>query len=410
MWKFLKSRGPGAIVTAAFIGPGTLTVCTIAGVEFGYELLWALVISIFATIVLQEMAARLGLVTQKGLTTAIRQEINNPVFKTAALILIVSAIVIGNTAYEAGNISGSALGLGTLLGNDGAVSVFDVNFNLLSLVVGTIAFALLFIGNYKIIQKLLTILVVIMSATFLITAILSKPDFVLILKGMLVPNLDKEKLLTAMALVGTTVVPYNLFLHAALISQRWKSHKDLAEVRIDTYFAIICGGIVSIAIVICGAQVQGQSVTNAAGLALGLEPVLGSYAKYFMAIGLFAAGITSAITAPLAAAYVACGCMNWSTEMKSLKFRLVWIFVLAVGMIVSSMSISLIDIIRFAQIANGVLLPVIAIFLVWIMNKKNVLGDYVNSTKQNILAALIIFFTLFLGIKSIVNVWVKIFA
>ncbi len=410
MWKFLKNRGPGAIVTAAFIGPGTLTVCTIAGVEFGYELLWALIVSIFATIVLQEMAARLGLVSQKGLTTVIRQEITHPIFKVAALLLIVSAIVIGNTAYEAGNISGSALGLGTLLDKNGVVGAFGININLLSIIVGTIAFVLLFVGSYKVIQKLLTILVVIMSATFLITAILSKPDIVLILKGMLIPNLDKGKLLTAMALVGTTVVPYNLFLHAALISQRWNTPSDLAEVRLDTYFAIICGGIVSIAIVICGAQVQGQSVTNAAGLALGLEPVLGSYAKYFMAIGLFAAGITSAITAPLAAAYVACGCMNWSTEMKSTKFRLVWAFVLGVGIIVSSMSISLIDIIRFAQIANGILLPVIAIFLVWIMNKQNVLGDFVNSKKQNTLATLIILFTLFLGIKSIVNVWVKIFA
>jgi NRAMP (natural resistance-associated macrophage protein)-like metal ion transporter len=104
---WFKNIGPGPLVAAAFIGPGTVTVCTLAGVNFGFSLLWAMVLSILATVILQEMAARLGIVSQKGLSEVIRSQISNPLLRTMAIILILSAIVIGNAAYEAGNISGS---------------------------------------------------------------------------------------------------------------------------------------------------------------------------------------------------------------------------------------------------------------------------------------------------------------
>ena len=117
MKNWFRNIGPGPLVAAAFIGPGTVTVCTLAGVNFGYALLWAMVLSIFATVVLQEMAARLGIVSQKGLSEVIREEIKNPFIKGFSVVLILSAIVVGNAAYEAGNISGGALGLETILGS-----------------------------------------------------------------------------------------------------------------------------------------------------------------------------------------------------------------------------------------------------------------------------------------------------
>ena len=114
MKKFF-SIGPGTWVTAAFIGPGTVTVCTLAGVQFGYTLLWALIISVIACVILQEMAARLGVVTQKGLSEILTSQFENEIAKNALIILILSAIAIGNAAYEAGNISGGVLGVNTLL-------------------------------------------------------------------------------------------------------------------------------------------------------------------------------------------------------------------------------------------------------------------------------------------------------
>ena len=140
-------------------------------------------------------------------------------------------------------------------------------------------------------------------------------------------------------------------------------------------------------------------------MALGLEPLFGRFSKYFLALGLFAAGITSAITAPLAAAFVACGCLGWSTNMTSSKFRMVWVFVLLAGVISSSSGIKSIQIIKFAQVTNGILLPVIAGFLIWIMNKKTVLGLYKNKLKHNIVGVGVLLITIFLGLKSIFKVF-----
>ena len=350
------------------------------------------------------MSARLGVVSQQGLSTAIRTELKSPLLKYLAIILILSAIVVGNAAYEAGNISGGILGLETLFNLSSVEETGGITVNILSLLIGLIAFVLLFIGNYKIIEKVLVSLVVLMSVTFVITAIMTKPDIGALVTGMVSPRLDSDRLLMVIALVGTTVVPYNLFLHAALVKERWKKPSDLAFARQDTYISIIFGGVVSVAIVICAAAVQTSEIKNASDLALGLEPLLGVYAKYFLALGLFAAGITSAITAPLAAAYVTSNCLGWETSLKSFKFRAVWIFILALGVVFSSLGIKSIEIIKFAQITNGLLLPVVAIFLLWVMNKKNVLGVYTNTLWQNILGVVIVLFSLFLGAKSLAKV------
>ncbi|TXE15478.1 divalent metal cation transporter [Psychroserpens burtonensis] len=394
-----KNIGPGPLVAAAFIGPGTVTVCTIAGVTHGFTLLWAMLLSIVATAVLQEMSARLGIVSQKGLSEVIRTEISNPFFKALSIILILSAIVIGNAAYEAGNISGGVLGLESLAGNASGSS------SLWSLVIGFVAFVLLFIGNYKVLEKALIILVILMSLAFLITAILTKPDLVLVFKGLFTPDFSNNTILTVIALVGTTVVPYNLFLHASLVKEKWKDTSDLKHARKDTIIAVVLGGIVSMCIIISAAAIKDGQVSNAADLARGLEPLFGNYAKYFLSIGLFAAGITSAITAPLAAAYVATGCLGWSSNMKSLNFRLVWMLILGLGVLFSSIGFKSIEIIKFAQIANGLLLPLIAGFLLWIMNKTSILGIYKNSAIQNIFGVLIFGIALFLGAKSILKVF-----
>jgi manganese transport protein len=396
---WFKNIGPGPLVAAAFIGPGTVTVCTISGVTHGFTLLWAMLLSIVATIVLQEMSARLGVISQKGLSEVIRTEISNPFFKILAVVLILSAIVIGNAAYEAGNISGGVLGLEALTGSTNEYGA------MWSILIGVLAFVLLFIGNYKVLEKALILLVVLMSLAFLITAILTKPDLVLILKGLFTPNFSDDNILTVIALVGTTVVPYNLFLHASLVKEKWKNTSDLKYARKDTIIAVVLGGMVSMCIIISAAAIKDVEVTNAADLAKGLEPLFGNYAKYFLSIGLFAAGITSAITAPLAAAYVATGCLGWSSNMKSFKFRLVWVFILGLGVLFSSIGFKSIEIIKFAQIANGLLLPLIAGFLLWVMNKQSVLGTYKNSVIQNVFGALIFGIALFLGVKSILKVF-----
>ncbi len=399
-----KNIGPGTLVAAAFIGPGTVTLCTLAGVNFGFNLLWAMLLSIIATIVLQEMAARLGIISQKGLSEVIREEIKSPFFRQFITILILSAIVVGNASYEAGNISGGILGLETVFGKS-VLNLGDISINLMSLLIGVIAFILLYIGNYKFLEKALVGLVLVMSISFLITAIVTKPNIIEVLKGMFFPKFPEKSLLTIIGLIGTTVVPYNLFLHASLVKERWNKKEDLELAKKDTIVSIVLGGLVSMAIIVSAAAIPFGNISNAADLAKGLAPLYGEFAKYFLALGLFAAGITSAITAPLAAAYVAKGCLGWKGGLKSKQFRFVWIVIIFLGVLFSSIGIKPIEIIKFAQVANGMLLPVIAGILLWIMNKKSVLGNFINSKTQNILGFVILAITIFLGAKGILKVF-----
>ncbi len=404
MKSWFKNIGPGPLIAAAFIGPGTVTVCTLAGVGFGFALLWAMVLSIFATIVLQEMSARLGIITQKGLSEIIRTEIKNPLIKFFTILLVISAVFIGNAAYEAGNITGGVLGLETIVGNPSFI-IGDFSINTLSLVIGFFAFVLLYLGNYKILEKVLVGLVILMSFAFLVTAVITQPSILEILKGMWIPQFPKDSLLLVIALIGTTVVPYNLFLHAALVKEKWKSKSDLQYARKDTFVAVVLGGLVSMCIIVSAAAIPSEGIKNATDLAKGLEPLFGGLSTYFLAIGLFSAGITSAITAPLAAAYVASGCLGWSTNMKTNKFRAVWMGVLVLGILFSSLGIKPIDIIKFAQIANGMLLPVIAWILIWIMNKESVLGSYKNNIKHNVFGVFILGISILLSIATINKVF-----
>jgi manganese transport protein len=398
-----KNIGPGTLIAAAFIGPGTVTLCTLAGVNFGFNLLWAMLLSIIATIVLQEMAARLGVISQKGLSEVIREEIKSPLLRQGITLLMLSAVVVGNASYEAGNISGGILGLESVLGKY-SIAIGTISINLMSLSIGFIAFILLYIGNYKFLEKALISLVLLLSVSFIATAILTKPNLLEVLNGMFVPRFPEKSILTIIGLVGTTVVPYNLFLHASLVKERWHKKEDVSFARKDAIISIILGGLVSMAIIISAAAIQTTDIANAADLAKGLAPLFGDFATYFMALGLFAAGITSAITAPLAAAYVAKGCLGWSGGLKSKKFRIVWFAILFLGVLFSSIGIKPIEIIKFAQVANGILLPIIAGVLLWIVNKKSVLGNFVNTKIQNILGVFILLIAIFLGVKGILKV------
>jgi len=401
-----KYFGPSTLVTAAFIGPGTVTVCTLAGVNSGYTLLWALFFSVIATIVLQEMTARLGLITQKGFGEAIRGELQNPLLRIFGITLVLGAIVIGNAAYEGGNISGAVLGWNEVLP---AVNIFieGVEIRLVPLIIGGIAFWLLYSGNFKRIQNFLIGLVVVMSVVFLATAIMIVPDLSEIIKGLFIPTASADEILLVVALIGTTVVPYNLFLHASSVQQKYSETSQLSDLRKENMVAIILGGIISMCIVITSAASgsSGSEIKNAADMAVQLEPLLGSWAKDFLGLGLVAAGISSAITAPLAAAFAAKGILGWDIDLKHPKFKAVWIIILIIGVLFSMLSFSPVSIIHFAQVANGILLPLVAIFLMYVVNQKKILGDYVNTTIQNILGSLVVLVALLVGFRSLNNVF-----
>ena len=399
----IKNIGPGTVIAAAFIGPGTITICSIAGAQYGLDLMWALLFSLLVTTILQLTAAKIGLITQKGLSANLLESFDSQTFKYLAIALVLSAILVGNTAYQAGNISGGVLGVSSIFGQL-SYSFTGFNINFYSILVGLLAFVILFTGNRRFIERVLIGLVLIMSLAFLTSAIIVQPDFVLIIKGLFIPKFPEGSLLVIIGLIGTTVVPYNIFLHASLVSDKWDSVSDLKFVKIDTLLAVVLGGIISLSVMITASAIGDVNIQSASDLALGIEPLFGGFSKLIISLGLFAAGLTSSVTAPLAAAYVTCGCMGWEANIRSKKFRVIWLVVLFLGVIFSSLDFSSIDIIKFAQVANGILLPVIAVFLLIVANNARLLNNQVNGYFLNLITIIIILFTMFIGIKSVLSV------
>jgi len=393
--KWFRDIGPGILIAAAFIGPGTVTLCTIAGASFGYSLVWAIILSIFSTIVLQEMSLRIGLITKMNLAEVIRINIKSKFLSRLFLILIISSILIGNAAYEAGNITGASLGISAILNTQ--------NINYIPIFIGFIAFIILYQGDYKVLERSLVFLVLIMSISFFITAIITKPDINALINGVITPKIDLNNLPIILGLIGTTVVPYNLFLHSSLVSEKWNSVNKLKVARFESFFSILIGGLVSLSIIITAASVNNKDVNGVVDLAKGLEPLYGNFAIYFLGIGLFASGITSSITAPLAAAYVAKSCFGWQDSLKSRKFRAIWIIILIIGVLVSMVRMNPIEIIKFAQFSNSLLLPIIAIILLWLINNKNIISDKYSYRYQNILGLLIVIISLILGTKGLIS-------
>ena len=379
--------GPGFLVAAAFIGPGTLVTASRAGAGYGTALLWAVLFSVVTTAVLQDMAARVGLAGRRGLAEAIRDSLANPRIRAAALSLIATAILVGNTAFQTGNLLGSALGVSLLTG---------LPQGLLVAIVGGLAGALLMTGTYKTIQNALVGLVGLMSVVFFVVAVLTAPDVGDLLSGLLVPRVPPGALLTVLALIGTTVVPYNLFLHASAVLERWpdaaRNDENLRESRRDTLFSVALGGLITAAVVVAASPLLGQGGdADVAAVAARLEPLLGRAAPVFFGVGLFAAGLTSSITAPLAAAYAAAGALGWGADLRGRRFRLLWGAVLVTGMFFGIvLGASPYQIILLAQAGNAVMLPLTPILLLVVVNHAGIMGRHCNSRLANVAGALVV--------------------
>lgn len=392
----LKAIGPGAMVAAAFVGPGTVTTVSVTGAQFGYALLWTILFAIVTTVVLQEMSARLGLISREGLGEALRTQFDNPVAKTASVLLVVSAIGVGAAAFETGNILGGAAGLAVMTG---------ISEQVWGPVIGLCAGIVLWIGRYDLIERLLVGLVAAMAVAFVLAAVLVRPDPTAVAAGF-VPSIPEGSAFLITGMIGTTVVGYNLFLHASSVQERWSGASDLAECRTDTIASIVTGGVVTVAILVTAAAAfpTGTEIGDVATIATQLEPVAGTNAQIVFSVGLFAAGFTSATTAPLAGAYATAGALGWERDLTSTRFRAVWLAILGTGTFFSAIGSSPVEAIVFAQVANGILLPILAVFLIYVMNDQSILGEYTNTARQNVPGVLVTVVVIGLGLLTLAEV------
>ena len=347
---------------------------------------------------LQEMAARLGLVTGAGLGEAIRGRFQGPA-RWFAAGLVVAAIAGGNAAYQTGNLLGGSLGLEGIVGGDVRLWV---------LILGVLAFALLWSGSYRLVERFMAVMVGVMSLVFLATAMRLLPEAGPWLADLLVPSLPGESLLVAVGLVGTTVVPYNLFLHASAVGERYSGGEaDLPSARTELVLSIGVGGVVSMAVLFTAATTLGGAggeISSAADMARSLEPILGRWAGAFFATGLFAAGMTSAVTAPLAAAYATAGALGWPRKLTDPRLRAVWGGVLGVGVLLGVLGVRPVPAILFAQAANGILLPAVAVFLLMAVNDRRLMGNRRNRAASNLVGAVVVLVATLLGARALLSV------
>ncbi len=382
-----------SVISAAFIGPGTITTASKSGALFGFDLLWALVFSTSACLILQEAVARLAIQSGTNLGEAISRYFKEGSLKVLVLVLVVGAIIIGSAAYEAGNILGAVAGLGFIV---------NIKIWVAVTVIGFIAIIALTQPSVQRIAHFLGFIVAVMGIAFFTTAIRLKPSIAGILKGSLIPSLPDSagSGLLILGLIGTTVVPYNLFLGSGIT----RKNQSIIEMRFGLSIAIIFGGLISMSVLIVGSFVSGEFSYEA--LIFALRSKLGTGAGLIFGVGMFAAGLSSAITAPMASAVTARGLFGnknkaaW--EPHSLNFRLTWGLVLLTGIVFGISGLKPVPVIILAQALNGLILPFIAIFIVIVVNDPYIMGKkFLNGAVSNIFLFMVVLVTLILGITNI---------
>ncbi len=381
-------------IAAAFIGPGTVTAAASAGADAGTALLWAVVFSGIATFTLQEFAGRLSVATGDDLATILRRRYPTGFARIATLILIGGAILLGCAAYEAGNILGGAAG---------AMLALPWSKEAVTLILAVIAAALLVSGSPQGVARTMAIFVALMGAGFLAVAISLAPPLASLVAGLVpTPGFgdDSVALLGVLALVGTTVVPYNLFLGAALARGQ-----GLNEMRFGLAVAVGFGLLITAGILVVGTSLTGEFSFDALGDVLAVE--LGGWARIGFGIGLLAAGVSSAVTAPLAAALTARGLFGAPDDARwqasGWRFRSVWLVILIIGVGFGLADIRPTPAILTAQAFNGVLLPLVALFLLAAMNDGALLGENANGPVANAFGLLVVGVATMLGLTALVR-------
>ncbi len=378
-----------SVISAAFIGPGTITTALNAGSSYQLDLIWAVVFSIFACIILQESVSRITIISGLTLGEAIQKKYG----KRGILnfnILLTLAVIFGCMAYQAGNITGAVRGVQLVVSGQNTGIV---------LIIFLFAFSLMWIERLKLITGILSILVSIMAVLFLLLSL--KTDYSILDLGLsfIQPKIPDSSSILIIGLIGTTIVPYNLFMGSGL-----SRNKDLKSTRFGLISAILLGGLITMLIVITGTIIQDEF--NFQTISSAIQTKMGPGGTYAFAIGLFAAGFTSSVTAPFAAAITARTLIpNSNNKQKKFIYRLTWIIVLCIGTLFSLLNYNPVLIIILAQAINGLILPFVAISIFFVINDKKIIpGNNRNGVVANLILMLIVGIMILLGVFHLLAV------
>jgi Mn2+/Fe2+ NRAMP family transporter len=377
----LTLLGPAIITSNIDNDAGGIAIYSIAGARYGYNLLWTLVPTVFLLIILQEMSARMGMVTGKGLADLIRE--NSGI--RAAFWVMVSLFItnLGNTMAE---FSGWAASM-ELFGVSKYISIPAGAFFVWFLVTK---------WNYSVFEKIF-LAICFIYITYIISAFLAKPDWGEVMQKTITPNIEWSKgyLIMIVSIIGTSITPWQQFYLQAGVVEKGLDEKDSRASKVDVIFGSIMMGVVAYFIIVaCGATLHpaGIQIETAEDAALSLKPLAGKYAYILFAIGLANASLFSGCILPLSTTYYICEAMGWETGTgrrfkEAPQFNSIFTIIVIMGAsIVLIPNLPLIKVMWFSQIVNCLLLPVVLIFMLMLANKKDLMGDYRNSLWMNIVA------------------------
>lgn len=378
---FLAVLGPGIITANVDNDAGGITTYSVAGAQFGYSLLWTLIPITVALVVVQEMVARMGVVTGKSLADLIRERFGMKI--TFYLMISLLLADLGNTVAE-------------FAGWVASMELFGVS-KYLSVPIGALLVWWLVVkGTYRVVEKIFLFSCTIF-VTYIVSAFLAAPPWAQVLTATLKPTFDMKPsyLMMIIGVVGTTIAPWMQFYLQSAVAEKNIKIEQYKASRLDVVVGCIITDVVAFFIIVaCGTTLfsHGIKINDAADAARALEPLAGKYASALFAIGLANASLFAASILPLATAYYVCEGMGWESgidhDFKSAP-QFMWLYtgLIAVGaLIILIPNAPLIAIMLVSQVVNGVMLPFVLIFMLILINNKSLMGEYVNSKVYNSIA------------------------
>ncbi len=375
---FFAIVGPGIITGSVDNDAGGITTYSVAGAIYGYRILWTLIPSFIALLAVQEMNARMGIVTGKGLADLIRENFGVKITFYIFVFLLIADV--GNTATEFAGVAGSMMVLG--------VSKYA------SVPLAALAVWLLVVkGDYRIAEKVFLVFSVFLLS-YVISAVLAKPDWTQIGIGLVTPDIEtnKEYIGMVLGLVGTTVAPWMQFYMQSSVIEKGLSINDYKFIKWDVIIGCIATVVVAFFIMVsCAAtlHVNNIRIEEAKDAAMALRPLAGAFASQVFAFGLFVASVFSATILPLATAFYVCEAFGFEAGIdkkfsEAPQFYSLFTFIILIGVVIILIpNAPLIAITIWTQVLNAILLPVVLICMMVIVNKKEIMENYTNSRLQN---------------------------
>jgi NRAMP (natural resistance-associated macrophage protein)-like metal ion transporter len=377
---FLSILGPGIVTGSVDNDAGGITTYSVAGAIYGYKLLWTLIPSFIALLTVQEMNARMGVVTGKGLADLIRESFGVRITFYMFIFLLIADV--GNTATEFAGVAGS-------------MNIFGVSKYISVPLAALAVWVLVLKGNYKFAERVFLLFSVFLLS-YVVSAVLAGPDWKVIGSAIITPTVqfDSEYLITVLGIIGTTVAPWMQFYMQSAVIEKGLKVSDYKYTLWDVVLGCIATVVVAFFIIVaCAAtlHVNGIKITEASDAAMALRPLAGALAGQLFAFGLFVASIFSAAILPLATAFYVCEAFGFEagidkkfSEAPQFYFLFTVIILIGAGIILIP-GAPLIAITIWTQVINAILLPVVLICMMVIINDKEIMEDYTNNRLQNVI-------------------------